>query len=979
MRARWVCAILAAFVIPAHAESNPFGLSFVESKDAKLIYFNRLEFLVPHALQTFTNSLELQKRLYRWNPSEPVTLLLMDSADYGNAAVTAFPHSRMFFQVSPESHAFETSAATERFYSTMNHELVHVVQGDIESSQDKAMRSFFLGKVAPQSENPETLLYNYLTVPRFAAPRWYIEGSAVFMETWMNGGLGRAQGGYDEMVFRAMVRDGATFYDPLGLVSKGIRSDFQVGANAYLYGTRFMTWLAYRFNPESVIAWVRRDEGSKRYYSDQFEHVFGLPLDSAWQQWITFEHEYQRQNLAEVRKFPITQHKPVIGNAIGSISRMFFDETTSQIIAGFRYPGTLDYVAALSTKNGTIRNLAEIKRAMLYRVTSLALDKTGRTAFFTNDNIKHRDLMSVNIDTGESKMLIEDARIGEMVVNPIDKSLIGVRHDRGIATLVRIPFPYEEWEKVHEFAYEHVPYDLDISPDGKLLSASVGELSGDQFVRVWELAKVLEGNMKPISEFKFGQSVPESFVFSADSRYLYGSSYYTGVSNIFRYEVANGDVVAMSNAEAGFFRPVPLADGRLMVLTYTGAGFVPVTIDAKPITDVSAIKFLGAEVVNKHPIVKNWQVPPANAIDAEKLIIGRGFFDPTTSMSIESAYPILQGYKETVGLGYHFNFADTLGFARLGLTMAVTPNAKLPSNERSHIQLKGEYKGWRGSVALNRSDFYDLFGPTKRSRKGKELRLGYDDLLIYDDPRLLTLKYDAEILDDIDTLPEAQNVGAGFKRLISTEVGLYYSNLRRSLGAVNDETGNTASVSVAATRVGTSTVPSIVAEAAFGYPLPLPHTSIWLRGAIGLTNGDPINSVANFYFGAFGNNYVDNREIKRYHRYSSMPGFDLDQISAQRFAKTTLELNLPPYLFENVGLPVAHATWLRPSIFASTLWADPDRSSSQRQRFTSLGLQTDMRISVLHWSNVTLSAGFAVGLIGGRRVSNEVMISLKIL
>ena len=97
--------------------------------------------------------------------------------------------------------------------------------------------------------------------------------------------------------------------------------------------------------------------------------------------------------------------------------------------------------------------------------------------------------------------------------------------------------------------------------------------------------------MKPLSEFRFGQSIPESFVFSKDGRYLYGSSYYTGVSNIFRYEVATGKVVAVSNAEIGFFRPVPLSDGRLVILAYTAEGFVPAIIDPQPIEDVSAIKF----------------------------------------------------------------------------------------------------------------------------------------------------------------------------------------------------------------------------------------------------------------------------------------------------------------------------------------------------------------------------------------------------
>ena len=68
------------------------------------------------------------------------------------------------------------------------------------------------------------------------------------------------------------------------------------------------------------------------------------------------------------------------------------------------------------------------------------------------------------------------------------------------------------------------------------------------------------------SEFRWGESAPEGFVFSPDGRYLFGSAYYTGVSNIFRYEVASGQVEAVSNAETGFFRPVPLSDGRMVVL-----------------------------------------------------------------------------------------------------------------------------------------------------------------------------------------------------------------------------------------------------------------------------------------------------------------------------------------------------------------------------------------------------------------------------
>ena len=50
--------------------------------------------------------------------------------------------------------------------------------------------------------------------------------------------------GYDEMVFRAMVNDNSYFYDIVGLESEGTTIDFQIGVNSYLYGTRFVCYLA---------------------------------------------------------------------------------------------------------------------------------------------------------------------------------------------------------------------------------------------------------------------------------------------------------------------------------------------------------------------------------------------------------------------------------------------------------------------------------------------------------------------------------------------------------------------------------------------------------------------------------------------------------------------------------------------------------------------------------------------------------------
>ena len=963
----------------AWADAGPLGISVVETSAVRLLYSDpALSFLVPHAARTFGQALEWQRRIFGWEPYERPTVWLRDFSDYGNAHVSPTPNNLLSIDVAPVANPFETNPSSERMYSTMNHEMVHMATSDVAAEEDRRWRGLFFGKVAPRSAHPESLLYSYLTVPRFNVPRWYLEGSAVFMETWMGGGLGRAQGGYDEMVFRAMVRDGAHFYDPLGLVSRGTRVDFQVGVNAYLYGARFFTWLAYTHSPQKVIAWLRRDEGSRRHYADQFEHVFGMPLEAAWHEWIAFEKTFQRRNLAEVRRQPLTPKRALVATALGSVSRAYYDAPRGVLYAGMRYPGVVDHLGALDVRDGSARPLADIKGAMLYSVTSLAYDPERRTAFFTTDNLHLRSLVALDLDSGRQTLLLKEARIGSIVYDPADRSLIGVRHERGLAELVRIPFPYRSWIVLHAFPYGVVPSDLDVSADGSLLSASITDTGGDQFVRVWRLAEITPERAEPLSEFRFGQSAPESFVFTPDGRYLYGSSYYTGVSNIFRFEVATGDVKAVSNAETGFFRPIPLPDGRLIVFEYTGQGFVPATIEPQPLEDLGAITFLGAETVSRYPVLGTWQVAVAPETDLQAETTRSGAYRPLTEMRLENAYPVLQGYKNVAGIGYHIGFSDPVGFARVDVTGAYTPGGGLPSQERGHVEVSGRYLGWRSSLSWNRSDFYDLFGPTKRGRKGLAAKLGYDQSLIFDIPRRLDLSYDLAYYDKIDTLPSAQNVTTPFKRLVTGELALRYTDVRRSLGAVDDEKGINWAAVLSANRAHGDVVGQGRGNVDFGVPLPLAHSSLWSRSAAGGTSGDAGSPLASHYFGGFGNNRIDDGPVKRYREYESMPGFAIDEIAGRSFVRQMFEWNLPPTVFESLGTPGFHLQSLRPAVFAAALWTDPQRRSA-RQRWGSIGGQVDFRLSVLHWYDMTLSLGYAVGYKGARRSGNEAMISLKIM
>jgi WD40 repeat protein len=193
----------------------------------------------------------------------------------------------------------------------------------------------------------------------------------------------------------------------------------------------------------------------------------------------------------------------------------------------------------MNLSTGKVTALTDLDGMMLYKVTSVAFDPDSRTAFYTNQNYAFRDLNAIDVDTGKKRRLMTDARIGDLALNRADKSLWGIRHQNGFVTLVRIPAPYTSFNQIKTFRYGEILFDLDVSPDGELISASYGSIDGKQSVKVWKREDLEQGNAEtPVARLSLPPSVPENFTFTPDGKSLLGNSYYTGVSNVFRFDIA---------------------------------------------------------------------------------------------------------------------------------------------------------------------------------------------------------------------------------------------------------------------------------------------------------------------------------------------------------------------------------------------------------------------------------------------------------
>ncbi|HTR38819.1 MAG TPA: hypothetical protein VMH80_23095 [Bryobacteraceae bacterium] len=952
---------------------------FIQSSEhIEVLYYTPAhEYLVTHLIRAYENALNFERSQFHFTPSKKVSVLLEDFGDYGHGAAGSVPSNFIDVGIAPFSYTYETLPANERMTWIMNHESIHIVMGDQANSVDKRFRRFFFGKVAPTDEEPLSVMYSSLTSPRHYATRWFHEGIAVFMETWMSGGLGRAMGGYDEMVFRTLVRDDDYIYHVVGLESEGTAADFQTGANSYLYGTRFMTWLCYTYGPDKLMQWVTRAPNTSRYFGARFRQVYGMGMETAWEQWIAGERKSQEANLADIRKYPVTKPQRLAERAVGSVSRAYYDSKANVLYAAVRFPEHMASVAAIHLDTGKIEELKDIKGPALYYVASLTWDTRGRKLYYTTDNNDWRDLNVYDVETHHAQRLIKDFRTGDLAFDSQDGSIWGVRHSDGLSSLVEIAAPYKEFKTRREFEYGTDIFDIDISPDGRYLTGAITDVSGRQKLVRFPIDQLRGNEAAPFEVlYDFDYNSPGNFVYSPDGRYLYGSSYYTGASNLFRYDFETKKMDPISNAETGLFRPVPLADGSLIAFEYTSKGFVPARVPTKPLEDISAVKYLGQATLDKYPVLRKWKLPPPASLNSPNLVTRAGAYNPVDNVQLISAYPIVQGYKDSQVVGMRAEFADRLRLAGVNVEAGYSPDPSLPSKERAHASFDAHFWDWKISGYYNYADFYDLFGPTKVSRRGESLKVGHSNYLLFDTPRTLSLEWNVAGYSGLDELPEYQNVTTLTPNLLEGNLMLKYSNLSRAQGAVDDEQGTAWGV-YSRYYFSRGSFPSIRGNYDHGFLLPR-NSSFWIRTSAGKSFGDFNSPFSSFYFGDFGNNYVDHQEIDRYREYYSFPGVDIDAIGARSFGKVLGEYNLPPKRFRELGATWAYVNWARLTFFSSGLFTNLSNAET-RGYFANLGTQLDLRLVLFTYLNTTLSGGYAAAADRNGHISTQYMVSLRIL
>lgn len=976
----WLIGLLLFLSLACCFRLNAQSVYQLRDGDMQLIYFGqRYDYVVPHVVQTFHNAMHFHRNLWQYEDSSATYVVLSDFEDMGHGGALVMPFKQVQLGISPYSFAFSIIPSNERFQWLFNHELTHVVMADKANKQDLLYRKLLQGRIRRNEEKPLSAIWSYLTTPRWYAPRWFHEGIACFMETWMSGGLGRAMGTYDEMYFRSIVSGKQDIYSLIGLETEGTTIDFQVGANAYLYGTRFITYLAYRYGTESLFEFYNRTDSSKSFYANQFRQVYNKSIHEAWKEWMAWEKSFQQDNIDRISAYPLTDFRPLCDKPLGNVSRTEYNPATGKLYAAINYPGIISQIAEIDVKTGKKRKLATLDSPELYYSTNLAYNPDDEKIYITEQNSKYRSLVEVDVKTGKKKTLLPFSRTGNLVFNSKDKSLWGVRHDNGNAILVKIPQPYNQIIPLYTAPFGRAIFDLDISDRGDKLLATLSGVKGEQSLILFDIQALEQGSTQYETLYELEDNTLTQFRFTNDDQYLIGTSYYTGVSNIWRLRLEDKAFELMSNTETGFFMPLSYKEDSLLVLRFERDGMLPGIIPAEVLNDANAIDYLGNLVHQRNPVVEEWSLPPASKNFEAPSESQQKPYRVLREMKFAGIYPDLGGFKETAALGLRLNWRDPLGLSNMELFVATSPWSANELKQKFHLMFDWSYWNWHFSANYNPTHFYDLFGPTKRSRAGYNLGLDYNRSFSLKHPFRSYYEFGIYTYGMLEVLPQYQNIASPIRDFQAATAGYGLSKLRKSLGGVDDEQGYSWDITASSYLAQGGLYPSFVSNQDLGFLLPgMRNTSFWIRNSIGQSLGDRSSGLSYFYFGGFRNNYVDWQPSGQYRKALAFPGAEIDEIKAYNYVKTMGELNLRPLRLRNVGTTWLYPTYIKSSLFGTHLMTNFDRNTERAHLFNA-GVQLDLQLVMFSYLKTTWSLGYARMMQAGLPDKGQWMLSLKLL
>ena len=489
--------------------------------------------------------------LLRYTPDSLTHIVLTDDTDFANGSATALPFNTIRLYATAPEDLSPLSDYDDWLTELIFHEATHVLHLD-QIRGIPAVVNALIGKT---------------WAPNAVAPRWFLEGLAVYIETDLTSG-GRLRSSVWDMYMRMDALEDRLLR--LDQISNDV-DRWPHGNVWYLYGSEFMQYIA-RAHGIGAIARMIDD-----YADDVVPYALNRIARRATGRTFT---ELYRDFLVERRAHYAAQAAEIRARGLVEGVRITHHGEEART-PRFLPDGRLIYAAGDNRSLAALRTLdartgADVETRIAFAGSAAAAPHPdGRQVVYSALEM-HRDIYGFNelfvldLDTDESTRLTHGARAQEPDVSPDGRRVVYTVNSAGTTHLAVAELADIESTQqilVRSGRFEQI-YSPRFSPDGRTIAYSCWAAGGYRDIR---LVDVLSGRVTGVMRDRAYDSGPS---WSPDGRTLYFSSDRTGAPNIYAWTRATGRLQQVTNVLAGAFQPAISPDGTLLVyLGYTSYGY----------------------------------------------------------------------------------------------------------------------------------------------------------------------------------------------------------------------------------------------------------------------------------------------------------------------------------------------------------------------------------------------------------------------
>jgi hypothetical protein len=503
-----------------------------------------------------------------WSPDQVTEVVVTDRSDDANGSATALPYNIVRLFVTAPDDMSPLGDHDDWYLGLVTHEYTHILHTD-NITGAPAVINAVIGKTL---------------VPNQAQPRWVLEGIAVLNES-RHSSAGRLRSSMFDMYLRADVVEDRIV--PLDQMSGSIRR-WPQGNVWYLYGSRFMSWIADTYGHD-VIAGITRDTGAQLLpwgVNRAVRRATGRTYEELYEAWVEHLRRHYGRQLGAVQARGLREGVRLTRDG-ALASRPRFVPPAARTTGG--YAELLYYRNDLGDRSGFYRAVMEspgrlrsgapelVARVAGSGSASFAPDgglyfnsgEVWKRVYTFDDLVRLPPRVRAPAGTESSReRLTFGMRAQDPDVSPDGRAVAFTVNHRGTTYLkiaeIRPDGSLGEARTLVDSARWEQAFTPRFSPDGRSIAYGVWTRGGYRDIRIVDVAT---GRFRQLMR---DRAIDQQPSFSPDGRYLLFTSDRTGIANVYAWDLREQRLMQVTNVRTGAYQPELSPDGATLV--YVGYG-----------------------------------------------------------------------------------------------------------------------------------------------------------------------------------------------------------------------------------------------------------------------------------------------------------------------------------------------------------------------------------------------------------------------